>query len=66
LEAGIRYVCDWVNDDQPYLFEIGNPSLGVTALFGADQRNISASSLDHRHSLLRLFRLRRWFADRNR
>ena len=22
-EAGIRYVCDWVNDDQPYLFEIG-------------------------------------------
>src|SRR6266513_1852083 len=23
-EAGIRYVCDWVNDDQPYLFEIGN------------------------------------------
>src|SRR5438477_1514492 len=33
-EAGIRYVCDWVNDDQPYLFEIGNPplvSLGVNA-----------------------------------
>jgi len=26
-EAGIRYVCDWVNDDQPYLFEIGNPPL---------------------------------------
>jgi allantoinase len=24
-EAGIRYVCDWVNDDQPYLFEIGTP-----------------------------------------
>ena len=21
-EAGIRYVCDWVNDNQPYLFEI--------------------------------------------
>ena len=21
-EAGIRYVCDWVNDDQLYLFEI--------------------------------------------
>src|SRR3954452_17257816 len=21
-EVGIRYVCDWVNDDQPYLFEI--------------------------------------------
>ena len=20
--SGIRYVCDWVNDDQPYLFEI--------------------------------------------
>src|SRR6516164_5392549 len=27
-EAGIRYVCDWVNDDQPYLFEIGTPALG--------------------------------------
>jgi allantoinase len=26
-EAGIRYVCDWLNDDQRYLFEIGNPSL---------------------------------------
>src|SRR5258707_13032811 len=26
-EAAIRYVCDWVNDDQPYLFEIGNPPL---------------------------------------
>jgi peptidoglycan/xylan/chitin deacetylase (PgdA/CDA1 family) len=26
-EAGIRYVCDWVNDDQPYLFEIGQPPL---------------------------------------
>ena len=20
-------ICDWVNDDQPYLFEIGNPPL---------------------------------------
>jgi allantoinase len=27
LPTGIRYVCDWVNDDQPYLFEIGNPRL---------------------------------------
>jgi allantoinase len=26
-EAGIRYVCDWINDDQPYLFEIGKPPL---------------------------------------
>jgi allantoinase len=26
-EAGIRYVCDWVNDDQPYLFDIGSPPL---------------------------------------
>ena len=26
-EAGIRYVCDWVNDDQPYRFEIGTPPL---------------------------------------
>jgi allantoinase len=32
-EAGTRYVCDWVNDDQPYLFEIGTP--GVAALFGS-------------------------------
>src|SRR5689334_6866982 len=26
-KRGIRYVCDWVNDDQPYLFEIGSPPL---------------------------------------
>ena len=26
-EAGIRSVCDLVNDDQPYLFEIGTPPL---------------------------------------
>ena len=26
-EAGIRYVCDWVNDDQPYRFGIGTPPL---------------------------------------
>jgi peptidoglycan/xylan/chitin deacetylase (PgdA/CDA1 family) len=26
-EAGIRYVCDWVNDDQPYFLEIGSPPL---------------------------------------
>jgi peptidoglycan/xylan/chitin deacetylase (PgdA/CDA1 family) len=26
-EAGIRYVCDWVNDDQPYYFKIGEPRL---------------------------------------
>jgi len=26
-EAGIRYVCDWVNDDQPYTMQIGNPPL---------------------------------------
>jgi hypothetical protein len=26
-EAGIRYVCDWVNDDQSYQFEIGTPPL---------------------------------------
>src|SRR3954454_23720542 len=24
-EAGIRYVCDWFNDGQPYLFECGTP-----------------------------------------
>jgi len=26
-EADIHYFCDWVNDDQPYLFEIGTPPL---------------------------------------
>ena len=26
-EAGIRYVCDWVNDDQPYTLAAGNPRL---------------------------------------
>jgi peptidoglycan/xylan/chitin deacetylase (PgdA/CDA1 family) len=26
-EAGIRYVCDWVNDDQPYTIDAGNPRL---------------------------------------
>ncbi len=25
--AGIRYVCDWVNDDEPYTFDIGNPPM---------------------------------------
>lgn len=25
--AGIRYVCDWVNDDQPYRMDIGDPPL---------------------------------------
>lgn len=25
--AGIRYVCDWVNDDQPYTMEVGSPSM---------------------------------------
>ncbi len=26
-EAGIRYVCDWVNDDQPYRMDLGDPSM---------------------------------------
>jgi peptidoglycan/xylan/chitin deacetylase (PgdA/CDA1 family) len=26
-EAGICYVCDWINDDQPYMFEICTPPL---------------------------------------
>lgn len=25
--AGIRYVCDWVNDDQPYRMDIGTPPM---------------------------------------
>lgn len=25
--AGIRYVCDWVNDDQPYAMEVGKPPM---------------------------------------
>lgn len=26
-EGGVRYVCDWVNDDQPYTMEVGSPPL---------------------------------------
>lgn len=26
-EAGVRYVCDWVNDEQPYTMDAGNPRL---------------------------------------
>ncbi|MBC7803034.1 MAG: polysaccharide deacetylase family protein [Candidatus Parcubacteria bacterium] len=26
-EAGIRYVCDWVNDDQPYTMDAGTPKM---------------------------------------
>ena len=26
-EAGIQYVCDWVNDDQPYTMDIGSPPM---------------------------------------
>ncbi|MGE0314325.1 MAG: polysaccharide deacetylase family protein [Lautropia sp.] len=26
-QAGVRYVCDWVNDDQPYLMDVGNPRM---------------------------------------
>jgi len=26
-EAGIRYVCDWVNDDQPYTMDAGSPRM---------------------------------------
>jgi allantoinase len=26
-QAGIRYVCDWVNDDQPYTMEVGRPPM---------------------------------------
>jgi allantoinase len=26
-EAGIQYVCDWTNDDQPYAFDIGDPPI---------------------------------------
>lgn len=25
--VGIRYVCDWVNDDQPYTMEVGTPPM---------------------------------------
>jgi peptidoglycan/xylan/chitin deacetylase (PgdA/CDA1 family) len=27
VDAGVRYVCDWVNDDQPYLMDIGGKRL---------------------------------------
>ena len=26
-EGGVRYVCDWVNDDQPYTMDVGNPRM---------------------------------------
>ena len=26
-EAGIRYVCDWINDEQPYTMDAGKPRL---------------------------------------
>lgn len=26
-EAGIRYICDWVNDDQPYTMDLGSPRM---------------------------------------
>jgi peptidoglycan/xylan/chitin deacetylase (PgdA/CDA1 family) len=26
-EAGVRYVCDWINDDQPYAFDLGTPPM---------------------------------------
>ena len=26
-QAGIRYVCDWANDDQPYTMQIGSPPI---------------------------------------
>jgi len=26
-EGGVRYVCDWVNDDQPYTMDIGEPRM---------------------------------------
>jgi allantoinase len=26
-EAGIRYVCDWVNDEQPYTLQVGSPHM---------------------------------------
>jgi peptidoglycan/xylan/chitin deacetylase (PgdA/CDA1 family) len=26
-EAGIRYVCDWINDEQPYTMDVGHPRL---------------------------------------
>ncbi|OWT72919.1 MULTISPECIES: polysaccharide deacetylase family protein [unclassified Achromobacter] len=26
-EAGVRYVCDWVNDDQPYTMAVGKPGM---------------------------------------
>ena len=45
-EAGIRYVCDWVNDDQPYFFEIGNPPL--VSLSMARSANCSARDRDRR------------------
>jgi allantoinase len=42
-EAGIRYVCDWVNDDQPYLFDIGDPPL-VSLPYSVQTNDVPAYS----------------------
>jgi len=33
-EAGIEYLCDWVNDDMPYEFKAGNSTLHAMPLSG--------------------------------
>jgi peptidoglycan/xylan/chitin deacetylase (PgdA/CDA1 family) len=40
-EAGIRYVCDWVNDDQPYTMEVGSP-LMVSVPYSVQTNDVPA------------------------
>lgn len=40
-EAGIRYVCDWVNDDQPYTMEVGSPAM-VSIPYSVETNDVPA------------------------
>jgi peptidoglycan/xylan/chitin deacetylase (PgdA/CDA1 family) len=40
VENGARYVADWINDDQPYQMEIGNPPI-VSVPYSADINDTS-------------------------
>src|SRR5437867_159866 len=39
VEAGATYVADWINDDQPYLMNVGGQRLCSIPVFRGDQRS---------------------------
>jgi allantoinase len=43
---GVRYVADWVNDDQPYLMNVGNPSM-VSIPYSLELNDITAIAFNH-------------------